>query len=133
MTADRTAALLDSPAFLALCAAWERDGRASEAGADWLRERGFEGEADGWEWAVRESANYLIGPRPHHHIINKRFYWHTNPRPKGTEANGCIVPTVLFADGCHNMPRQGAKTFAEAVVVLLTRWAAVRPQSPAMR
>jgi hypothetical protein len=112
--------LLASPVFLAACKMWEADGRAPLEFADWLRDRGFEGEADAWEWG----SGYRPGVRyfsPDKSLECGFFVWcdgdDTHPSlPKEFRPRGCRrVFGGVFRD-----------TFAEIVLWFLSRWAVVR-------
>lgn len=53
--------LLTDPEFTAFCLLWKRNGRCPLVFADWLRDRGLDGQADGAEWAALEPDRVCVG------------------------------------------------------------------------
>ena len=134
--------LLMDPEFLAFCSIWERDGRCPLVFADWLRDRGLDGQADGAGWAatepkIRKCGDFgqLIGPSPM--PVNPERWsggkWAWFGKPFTQTADEIPGDIYRLMTGWLEKSPDGAsfRTFSDSIAAFLDAWALARAPATA--
>lgn len=114
--------------FHGFCEWWRVHGRAPLAGADWLEERGMDGQAAAWAWAANEPDRHTESHSIHnydgksdggfcpygHGATNGFIWWRSNNRKWRATLPVSVSEIDIDSD-----------TFASAIAWFLDRWATV--------
>lgn len=118
------AELLTDPDFIAFCGCWEADGRCPLGLADWLRDKGLEGQAGAAEWAAtepdRRDVGGMGGARPYRHSGGYAWGKVVTVAPWGPWRSD--IPPDVYA----RLRRVVRPTFPVAIASLLDAWALAR-------
>lgn len=119
------------PDFQALIQCWIADKRCPIPMADYLRERGLEGQAEAVEWAAWKEdrpqfmADYKAGPYPNENG-DGRYYWYFPASEEGS-ADAVRVANCL-PNLLHRAVDLKRGSISECLLWLLDRWAEVAAQ-----
>lgn len=119
------------PEFQALIQCWIADKRCPIPMADYLRERGLEGQAEAAEWAAWKEdrqqflEKFKAGPYPAYNTPGKCYWFFTideSSSPGSSNVANCLPHLLYKADNIREDSLSGS------LLWLLDRWAAVAAQ-----
>ena len=131
--------LLTDPEFQGFCSHWREHGRAPLPMADWLRDKGMDGQADAAEWAALEpdlgdnaisDSESVGGPTPTN-APESCWAWGSAEGKEGrrwaSDLPGDVFKRTRPADSARPFSYVGGKTFPAAIAAFLDAWALARP------